>query len=58
MGMVSPGATAEGVWRVGRIWVPRGLAEGLRVRRWESFCVRVGFDGEVVAELEVCVVRM
>lgn len=58
MGMVSPGATAEGVWMVGRRWVPGGLAEGLRVRRWESFCVKVGFDEEVVAELEVCVVRM
>ena len=58
MGMVSPGATAEGVWRVGRRWMPEGLVEGLRVRRWESFCVRVGFGGEVVAELELCVVRM
>lgn len=38
--------------------MPGGLAGELRVKRWESFCVRVGFDGEVVAELEVCVVRM
>ena len=58
MGMVSPGATAEGVWKVGRRWVPGGLAEELRVRRRESFCVRVGFSGEAVAELEACVVRM
>lgn len=58
MGMVSPGATAERVWRVGTKWVPGGLVEGLRVKRWENFCVRVGFDGKVVAESEVCVVSM